>query len=71
MQPVTARADQLGAWRTSLRAHGLERAAAFASVTPSTRGVYLSSPGFSSAAPCLPEARCAPARFTLGTLPLR
>ena len=75
MQPVTARADHMVAWRATLRAHGLDRPGAFAAVTPSTRGVSISKADFPSAAPCLPRneslgrAGCAANRFTLGALP--
>jgi len=75
MQPVTARADHMSAWRAGLRAHGLDRPEAFAAITPSTRGVSISKVDFPSAAPCLPRseslgrAGCAANRFTLGTLP--
>ena len=88
MQPVTAQPDHMDAWRAALRAHGLDRAEAFAAITPSTRSVSISAAGFSAAVPlagqgevvtghgkpptpCLPEAGCGAARFTLGTLPLR
>ena len=77
MQPVTARADHMSAWRTTLRAHGLDRPEAFAAITPSTRGVSISKADFTGgAAPCLPRnvslgrPGCAANRFTLGALPL-
>ena len=69
MEPVTERAEHMDAWRASLRAHGLDRPAAFQSLGPNTRGVVISTA--SVAPPCLPHAGCAAARFTLGTLPLR
>ena len=71
MEPVTASASHMAAWRESLDAHGLLRAQVLESITPSTRGVSISKAGFQLATPCLPEAHCPTARFTLGTLPLR
>ena len=71
MERVTGSAAHLNAWRTSLAAHGLLRPDVLRRIAPTTRGVSISKAGFASATPCLPEARCAPARFTVGTLPLR
>ena len=71
MERVTGSAAHLNAWRTSLAAHGLLRPDVLRRISPTTRGVSISKAGFASATPCLPEARCAPARFTVGTLPLR
>ena len=71
MAPVVGSAERMASWRASLAAHGLLREDALSSISTSTRGVYISDAGFASAAPCLPARRCAPARFTLGTLPMR
>ena len=71
MEPVTSQAAHLDAWRASLGAHGLLRDDVLRQIGPSTRGVSISKQGFQLATPCLPEADCAPTRFTLGTLPLR
>ncbi|KAL1519824.1 hypothetical protein AB1Y20_023330 [Prymnesium parvum] len=71
MEAVTSSAEHMAAWRASLGAHGLLREAPLASIGPSVRGVVISRRGFASGVPCLPDARCAPARFTLGTLPMR
>ena len=68
MESVTSSAARLDTWRGSLAAHGMLREQALSSVSPSTRGVYISD---AVAPPCLPAERCAPAHFTLGTLPLR
>ena len=68
---VTKSAAHLGAWRASLAAHGLLRPSVLARISPTTRGVSISREGFGLATPCLEAGRCAPARFTLGTLPLR
>ena len=64
MERVTGSAAHLNAWRTSLAAHGLLRPDVLRRIAPTTRGVSISKAGFASATPCLPEARCAPARFT-------
>ena len=71
MEPVTTSATHMDSWRGSLAAHGLLREGVLESIAPTTRGVSISKPGFALAMPCLSEGGCAPARFTLGTLPLR
>lgn len=71
MERVTASAAHMSAWRASLAAHGLLREQVLRTIGPTTRGVSISRAGFELAVPCLPKANCAPARFTLGTLPLR
>ena len=83
MVAVTLSAPHMDAWRRSLAAHGNLLEEAFASISPNTRGVWMSEectsqmrvehplPTACRAAPCLEASGCSPHRFTMGTLPLR
>ena len=71
MEPVTSSASHLNAWRDSLASHHLLRETVLSSISPTTRGVFISGEGRSNVVPCLPNQNCQPTRFTLATLPLR